>query len=920
LQTLTLQEAIQVSTSPTPNAPQAQLQPGRALRAAGDLTAALSHFQALVQEHPNFLPAWLELGRTHRQQHQRADALAAFRQAEQCQPDHLQTQLEIAIELRDQGQQADAETILLTLQARQPQNIHVLFHLARTYQQQKQFDRADELYQQVLTHQPDHLWAAIHRAQILRQQGEFTAAQAQLETSLAQRPTAWQLLINLGDLAQHQHRFDQALAYFEQAHVAHPQILEPQLRIADMLRQLQRWEAARDRLQSLREKYPEDLRVVMQLGHLARQQGQREQALHWFRQMQADSDNPNQRLNAQLCAIEELRELNQLETALTEVRALLVEQPDQIRAQLILATLLQKQHQLAAATEVYQQVLDQEPDHPHARIALVDVLHHLGDLDRAQACLEVAQSQAGQDVRILLRLAQRAQADEQFDQAQQYLETACQQFPHHPQPVCDLAEVQVRQGQWQAAFNGLETAQAQLPDRVDLPLKLATLKLRFGLPEESVALLQTALARFPHHIPLRLQLARTHLTQGDYAAAQQCLDEMVTDHSPWLKQIAQLRGELAWRQFQLPLAQTYFQQALAIPPATPQNHIQLANVTLLQGDVETTTRHLHAGTAEVLQRQPQPSRALHPPAIPRKSHAATLLNEYLINPPVLAQLQQALQHSEADRLSALAGVLAQAPFYLGSAIQLARELQCQGVFTALRQQVAHSPVAATAIPRRIVQFWDGPTLPVEVEPLCQSWQQFHPDYEYLRFSWRTAARFIRHHYEPDVLKAFQLCDHPARQADFFRLAYLYKQGGFYADIDDRCRQPLETLIPPQADLVVVLEDLACFSNNFLGCVPGQPIIGSALYQAVNNLLSYSAEWVWAQTGPGLITRAFCSGLLPYIGQADYRLWPRIAVFCWEELRPVVWPHVPLAYKRTAKSWSYLAYHTRKAHPHPRHAP
>jgi len=197
--------------------------------------------------------------------------------------------------------------------------------------------------------------------------------------------------------------------------------------------------------------------------------------------------------------------------------------------------------------------------------------------------------------------------------------------------------------------------------------------------------------------------------------------------------------------------------------------------------------------------------------------------------------------------------------------------------------------------------------------LCRTWQEKNPTFEYYRFSVRSAAGFIKHYYKDEVFQAFRHCSHPAMQSDFFRLAYLYKMGGFYADADDICRQSLEPLVSLNAELVLFQEAfLPTLGNNFIGCMPNHNIIRYALDEAVESLLSYSAESAWFTTGPGLITRSFCSQLLPYLAQTDYQGWPRIAVLTTEEINQFVGHGIGLPYKNTPKSWQYQEYKQQKS--------
>ncbi len=89
-----------------------------------------------------------------------------------------------------------------------------------------------------------------------------------------------------------------------------------------------------------------------------------------------------------------------------------------------------------------------------------------------------------------------------------------------------------------------------------------------------------------------------------------------------------------------------------------------------------------------------------------------------------------------------------------------------------------------------------------VQKICQSWVDCNPQYEYIRFSLKTAIAFIKEHYDNRVLEAFARCKQAATQADLFRLAYLNKMGGFYADADDLCQKSLDVLLAPSPELSV----------------------------------------------------------------------------------------------------------------------
>ena len=294
-------------------------------------------------------------------------------------------------------------------------------------------------------------------------------------------------------------------------------------------------------------------------------------------------------------------------------------------------------------------------------------------------------------------------------------------------------------------------------------------------------------------------------------------------------------------------------------------------------------------------------------AIPLRSHPAMVTNELRINPRLLIKLQLAEKISGYDRILELGNLLTLDPNYLGTALYLARDLRQQGIFTNIEQTLAQDPSHHPTIPKRIIQFWDEPEPPAEIVQVCQSWLDCNPDYEYIRFSLDTAIAFLQDHYDWQVLKAFENCDQPATQADFFRLAYLNKMGGFYADADDLCRKSLDWIVDLHPELVLLQEDFACIGNNFIGCIPGQIMIRTAFYQAVQNLAHYCNESPWFKTGPGLITSVVCSTLTPYLTDRDYKIWPRLLILSQAQLRKQINQHLDLGYKKTGKSWQDHVY-------------
>src|SRR5271169_1825673 len=98
-----------------------------------------------------------------------------------------------------------------------------------------------------------------------------------------------------------------------------------------------------------------------------------------------------------------------------------------------------------------------------------------------------------------------------------------------------------------------------------------------------------------------------------------------------------------------------------------------------------------------------------------------------------------------------------------------------------------SPPSASRMPSpaRIAQFWDAAELPRDLEPYVRSWSLHNPDLEHRRFDQTSAEEELAAMGLDGALRAFRRAAQPAMQADIFRLAWLYRRGGVYADADDR---------------------------------------------------------------------------------------------------------------------------------------
>jgi mannosyltransferase OCH1-like enzyme len=229
-------------------------------------------------------------------------------------------------------------------------------------------------------------------------------------------------------------------------------------------------------------------------------------------------------------------------------------------------------------------------------------------------------------------------------------------------------------------------------------------------------------------------------------------------------------------------------------------------------------------------------------------------------------------------------------------------------------------------PMQIVQFWDRlDSLPNDVKDCMQTWAKLSQQgIGRMLFDTQRAKDFILKNLGVRHLNAFDKCYHPAMQADYFRLCYIFVEGGCYIDSDDvynggeikslfndgRLKiQPLcydttsNTMIPPNiftergAD---ALSWIFYFNNNPLIACSGHPVIKRALTQAtllLENGVTNGLPEIQSTTGPGNLTRSIFNAVTEN-AEIEHTL---VVLSKWEEVAKCKWE---LSYRNDARNWRH----------------
>ncbi len=171
------------------------------------------------------------------------------------------------------------------------------------------------------------------------------------------------------------------------------------------------------------------------------------------------------------------------------------------------------------------------------------------------------------------------------------------------------------------------------------------------------------------------------------------------------------------------------------------------------------------------------------------------------------------------------------------------------------------------------QYWDQKKYPKKIEYFIDRNRSAYKE-KYSLYDYESAKNYINQNFEKRITYAFNLCWHPAMRSDFFRIAKLFIEGGFYCDIDD-LPNLMESYTKDVNFIALsaiteinsrmyrgfhLVDGSSVLDNCYLTNSPilvskRNPIIGLCLFKATFDLL-YGQEnliSIHGTTGPGLIS-------------------------------------------------------------------
>jgi mannosyltransferase OCH1-like enzyme/Tfp pilus assembly protein PilF len=710
-------------------------------------------------------------------------------------------------------------------------------------------------------------------------------------------------LLELGQRARAQGERDRALELFRRVLASHPIHVRATFATAETLRELTRFDEAERCYRRVLELSPKNAGALLALGRIARRRGDRAAALEHFQA--ALVTNPAH-VQAALEAVAELQLAGQFAQACQLLDTLVESRPRDARVLIALGKLERARGNREAASVTFAQACAAQPDRSDVLIELAIEQRVLGHpdaaLDTARRALQLEPASAG----ALLEIAQHAAFADDIEAAAMICRQAIAVGSQRPAPYLHASRLLFSLGRRAEAFAVLDEAVSRFGRRPDLTMLRIGLLSQAGQIEAADELARCCCNEGLLSFPLWAQKTRIAIVRGHFAEAADALRDPPADAPSERAAAARLRAQLAEVQWQFAEAAEHLRQAIAEDDSDPTRRMELARVCVNLLRLDEAADHLRASrrlAASTLKHRGQ-SHNISQTAV------GQLRDEFRLDLETLARVTDVAKLPPAQQLLPLRQMIRQNPAPSLPALRLLLALRLEGAFTRPHAAADHGAVPP-AIPRRIAQYWDQAEPPADVADIMLSWALLHPDLTYWRFDDHAARLFLIDHFPPEVLTAYQRATVPAQKADIFRLAWLYAEGGFYADADDRAVAHLDKVVPPDVTFVAWQEECGSLGNNFLGSVPGNPVIGRALDRAVKAINIGDTDIVWLSSGPALLARAFAQVLAECEYTAEMFLRQCLILERWS-LGRFVGIHSLTSYKAQGKHWLRTAFGRRRS--------
>ena len=867
-----------------PGAPRALIERGHLFRGRGDRERAAGAFRAAAAADPRNWNIQVELARDLRALDRLDEADAVLNDVLDAEPLQTGALIERGHILRQRGKLKEAAAAFKTAATCDPSNRNIEVEIARSLRALNRLDEADKALSSILAAEPLHLGALIERGHLLFGRGDHTRALATFMAAATIQPEHAGLQLEIANTLRSLGRLNDAETLLRRLTESEPTNLPAIVALGHLLMDANRLDEAATTLHRALRKHHDHPHIKATLGHLARRRGDGVAALRNFRS--ASERDPNN-LDLRLDLAAELREQGDFDGALRLIQSVLDANADHWGGWMQLGQLCRIKRDPQSAMKAFRTAIAKQPLKPQGLVELAHETWAGGQPNEAQQLLKQALVAEPNHLGALLLSAEFALQSERPDDALQLAQRAIQFHPRKLGSYLLAARAAGQALECEQALNILEQARSifgPLPELVATHIHI----LRHFRDFNGVrSLIANQREQFAANFSFWLESTSFAVTIGEFEIAERAIALAPAKSRRELAHVQLLRAHIAEGRRQYAKAISHYQEALTLDPDNSHCHGALARAFLLRADVGSARTHLRAAFERDKATRISAGQTFNI----SQHHTGQLINEFAMVRGVLARLKQIVALPDEQQIEPLKRLAHENPGHTAPALLLMLAMRNSAAFSNF--QVKPALLTAPKIPRQIVQYWHSKAVPDDINALMKTWSDANSDYKHIVFDDETADNFLRAHYRGEISRTFHRAQEPGQRADILRLAYLASEGGYFVDADDKCLARLDAFVPPQAEFVGYQDNYGAIGSNFIGTIPGHPVIAFALENAATAVNRGDRDIPWLSTGPGLLARAFTQVLS--VAETDWL--SRVHLLELWELQRVVGIYFPARYKR-----------------------
>jgi mannosyltransferase OCH1-like enzyme len=159
------------------------------------------------------------------------------------------------------------------------------------------------------------------------------------------------------------------------------------------------------------------------------------------------------------------------------------------------------------------------------------------------------------------------------------------------------------------------------------------------------------------------------------------------------------------------------------------------------------------------------------------------------------------------------------------------------------------------IPLHVYMTWKTTQMPPLMHKNFVQLCKENPEFQFHLYDDTACSDFIKNHFPPEVLEAYDGLIPGAYKADLWRLCILYINGGIYMDIKLECIGGfrLYEVVDKEHYVLDRPKDTLHIYNAFMVSKAVSPFLKAGIYKIVQNVKQkYYGKWILSPTGPDML--------------------------------------------------------------------